>query len=269
MEQWDSIGNLLRYSHPKSLSHCPGAAASLASSGQYVQLLRLLGEASDISPLELYHIIKTLVATSGPDHELQGKSFMSSLASNADKMIKKAEKVKSSHKQIELSSDVIIEAKLSAATINGFSQKQVVCHPLLALYPNPILITTAMKKLHSQYLIFLIQYLLQWLSNIIDLDVIQGGSLSTCEIAIVPSLDTVIKWLTAAVDAGNLRLSTTDKGVEVLESLSKELQLHVKCLQTLGELTGILQHLQKPRHKMRHRNNNTHGLYSAECLSFS
>lgn len=263
------MSSLLLYSHPQTLSHCPGAAASLASHARYIELFTLLRKTSDISYQELYSVIKSLISASGPEYEANSETLLSSLSANAEKQIEKAEKFKSTHGNIKVGSDLVTAARMSAAPISGFSRKQLACHPLLALRPNPILICTAMKRLHSQYLIYLIHYLHQWLKNLIEFNVILGGESATCDIALVPSLNTVIQWLTAALDAGNLRLSKAGKSVDVLQKLMDDLEEHIKCFKSFEDLSGILEHLEKTRNQKNHhqKKHSQQGIYSAECFS--
>lgn len=255
------------YSHPQTLSHCPGSAASLAQNARYVELFALLRNVSDLSPQELYSVIKSMIGASGPEYEVTSEGLMSSLSSHADQQIRKAETYKEIHGDIQIDSDVITAARLAAAPIHGFSQKQLVCHPLLGLHPDPALLCAAMKRLHSHSLIYLIHYLGRWFNNIIELDVIRGGESPTCELAHVPSLNTVITWLAAAVDAGNLRLSTTEKGIKVLKKLSEDLQLHMKGLESLGALSGILEHLEKARQRKTPQRSGADGVFTSQCFS--
>ena len=257
------------YSHPQTLSHCPGAAAALAKNARYVELFALLRNVSDISPQELSSVIKALIGASGPEYDVTSEGLMSSLSSNAEEQIRKAETFKETNGDIKVDSDEITAARLAAAPIHGFSQKQLVCHPLLGLIPNPALLCAAMKRLHSQSLIYLIHYLSRWFNNIVELDVIQGGESPMCDLAHVPCLDTVITWLAAAVDAGNLRLSTTEQGIEVLKKLREDLHVHIKAIQSLGALSGILEHLEKAHQNTTTQTlqNTPQGVFTSECFS--
>eukprot|EP00889_Picochlorum_renovo_P003131 jgi/Picre1/30161/NNA_005530.t1 len=175
LKQWDSIGSLLHYSHPRSLSHCPGAALVLAENARYSDLFALLSQASDIRSSELCSVVKSLIGGAGPLIEKSRESYMASLSSLAEEQLKALEKSSKKTPVDSLDNNKLIEASCCAAAVHGFSKRQVSCHPILTLYPNPILISMALKRMHSEYLIFLIRYLMQWVSNIIDLDVSQGG----------------------------------------------------------------------------------------------
>ena len=249
------------------MAHCPGAASSLSENARYIELFALLRHASDISSRELYAVIKSLISASGPDYEATSKVLMSSLSSNADEQIRKAEGFKASNGEIQINSELVNAARMSAAPIHGFSRKQLVCHPLLALYPNPVLLCTAMKRLHSQSLLYLIHYLHRWFKNILDLNVTQGGESPTCDVAFVPSLNTVIKWLAAALDAGNLRLSTIGTGMEVLKNLHDDLQVYIKSFEALGELSGMLEHIEKSRQSKTPQRRTTQGFFTSEYFS--
>ncbi|KAI8103129.1 hypothetical protein M9434_005914 [Picochlorum sp. BPE23] len=263
LKQWDSIGSLLHYSHPRSLSHCPGAALVLAENARYSDLFALLSQASDIRSSELCSVVKSLIGGAGPLIEKSRESYMASLSSLAEEQLKALEKSSKKTPVDSLDNNKLIEASCCAAAVHGFSKRQVSCHPILTLYPNPILISMALKRMHSEYLIFLIRYLMQWVSNIIDLDVSQGGVIPN--LSPVPSLETVLIWLSAAMDAGNMRLTNSEKGLEVLQKLMDEVSSQVSCLRMFENLAGVLSHVQHAS-PSKQRQNNMPG-YKIQCLS--
>jgi len=263
LKQWDSIGSLLHYSHPRSLSHCPGAALVLAENARYSDLFALLSQASDISSSELCSVVRSLIGGAGPLIEKSRESYMASLSSLAEEQLKALEKSSKKTPVDSLDNNKLIEASCCAAAVHGFSKRQVSCHPILTLYPNPILISMALKRMHSEYLIFLIRYLMQWVSNIIDLDVSQGGVIPN--LSPVPSLETVLIWLSAAMDAGNMRLTNSAKGLEVLQKLMDEVSSQVSCLRMFENLAGVLSHVQHAS-PSKQRQNNMPG-YKIQCLS--
>ena len=265
-KQWKLVGSLLQDSHPRSHTHCSGAALSLAQHGQCDELISLLRQTPDISPSELTLIIKCLI--SGDDKAASQASkaaFVRSVSSNADSELKKVEKSK---KQVEDGTKSIVSACLAAAAVNGFSAKQVSCHPLLALHPDAGLLLTAAKRLHSQQLVFLLRYLLQWLQNVTELDVIAGGMPQGRAGVLVPSLNSLLIWLSAVVDAGNMRLSSSDTGISVLRSLLREVKLQVSCVKGLESLSGLLEQLQRSSTR-RHASGVMVAAsgYTVECLN--
>ena len=262
LKQWDSIGSLLHYSHPRSLSHCPGAALALAENARYTDLFALLSQASDIRSTELCSVVKSLIGGSGSSVETCRDAYMGSLSSFAEERLNVLEK-SSKKNQVDDQENKILEASCCAAAVHGFSRRQVSCHPILTLYPNPILISMALKRMHSEYLIFLIRYLMQWVSNIIDLDVPQGGVIPN--LSPVPSLDTVLIWLSAAMDAGNMRLTNSERGLEVLQKLMEEVSTQVSCLRVFENLAGVLSHVQHAL-PSKQRQNSMSG-YKIQCLS--
>lgn len=262
LKQWDSIGSLLHYSHPRSLSHCPGAALVLAENARYSDLFALLSQASDIRSSELCSVVKSLISGAGSSVEKSRESYLGSLSSLAEEQLKALEKG-SKKAPVEYEDKKLIEASCCAAAVHGFSKRQVSCHPMLTLYPNPILISMALKKMHSEYLIFLIRYLMQWVSNIIDLDVPKGGVIPN--LSPVPSLETVLIWLSAAMDAGNMRLTNSEKGLEVLQRLMEEVSSQVSCLRIFENLAGVLSHVQHAS-PSKQRQNSMPG-YKIQCLS--
>lgn len=263
LKQWDSIGSLLHYSHPRSLSHCPGAALVLAENARYSDLFALLSQASDIRSSELCSVVKSLIGGAGPLIEKSRESYMASLSSLAEEQLKALEKSSKKTPVDSLDNNKLIEASCCAAAVHGFSKRQISCHPILTLYPNPILISMALKRMHSEYLIFLIRYLMQWVSNIIDLDVSQGGVIPN--LSPVPSLETVLIWLSATMDAGNMRLTNSEKGLEVLQKLMEEVSSQVSCLRMFENLAGVLSHVQHAS-PSKQRQNNMPG-YKIQCLS--
>ncbi|KAI8103661.1 hypothetical protein M9435_004995 [Picochlorum sp. BPE23] len=263
LKQWDSIGSLLHYSHPRSLSHCPGAALVLAENARYSDLFALLSQASDIRSSELCSVVKSLIGGAGPLIEKSRESYMASLSSLAEEQLKALEKSSKKAPIDSLDNNKLIEASCCAAAVHGFSKRQISCHPILTLYPNPILISMALKRMHSEYLIFLIRYLMQWVSNIIDLDLSQGGVIPN--LSPVPSLETVLIWLSAAMDAGNMRLTNSEKGLEVLQKLMDEVSSQVSCLRMFENLAGVLSHVQHAS-PSKQRQNNMPG-YKIQCLS--
>ena len=260
-KQWNSVGSLLYYSHPRSLAHCPGVALELAEKHRYGDLFMLLKHGSDISAHELASVLRTLIICSGPGADIELERYHSQLSTYADQAIANLEKL--TKKDNSDTDSAMQNASLAAATINGFSRNQVACHALMGLYPNPILLCTAMRSLHSHYLIYLIRYLLQWFKNLNELDVARGGTLSDVGIN-VPPLNCVLAWLTAAVDAGNLRLASNESGVAILQGLLHDIQEQISSLKNLKTLGGILEQIHKlPAPVKRHGPQG----YTVQCLS--
>ena len=104
---------------------------------------------------------------------------------------------------------------------------------------------------------------MQWVSNIIDLDVPQGGVIPN--LSPVPSLETVLIWLSAAMDAGNMRLTNSESGLEVLQKLMEEVSTQVSCLRVFENLAGVLSHVQHAL-PSKQRQNSMSG-YKIQCLS--
>jgi len=260
-KQWNTVGSLLCYSHPRSLAHCPGVALELAEKHRFGDLFALLKHGSDISAQELASVLKTLILCPGPEADTELERYHSQLSTCANQAIANLEKL--SKKKNSDTGPAMEKASLAAATINGFSRHQLACHALMGLYPNPILLCTAMKSLHSHYLIYLIRYLLQWFNNLTEMDVASGGTLSDVSIN-VPTLNCVLAWLTAAVDAGNLRLASNESGVATLQGLLHDLQEQISSLKNLKTLGGILEQIQKlPAPVKRHGPQG----YTVQCLS--
>ncbi len=215
-----------------------------------------------MSPSELTSMIKCLIL--GKDGAASA-AFAKSIATHADSELKKLEKSKS---RAHESRRTIFPACLAAATINGFSTKQVACHPLLGLHPDGGLLLSAAKRLHSQQLVFLLRYLLQWLENVTTLDVMEGGVPHGIGGVRVPSLDTLLVWLAAIVDAGNLRLSSSDTALLALQSLLQEVKLQVACVKGLESLSGLLEQLGRSSTSLRRSGEimAAPGGYTVECL---
>ncbi len=235
---------------------------ALAQQGRPAELFALLRAAPDISPSELTSTIKCLI--SGKDGAAS-TAFAKSIATHADSELKQLEKSK---RRPPESRQAVFSACLAAAAINGFSTRQVACHPLLGLHPDGGLILSAAKRLHSQQLVFLMRYLLQWLENLTTLDVMEGGVPQGTEGIRVPSLDTLLVWLAAIVDAGNLRLSSSDAALLALQGLVQEIKLQVSCVKGLENLSGLVEQL--GRSPSGHRRSSgfmaAPGGYSVECL---
>ena len=284
MKQWKLVSTLLAVSHPRSHAHCAGATLALAEHGQYADLFSLLRHAPDVSASELTATIKCLVSgTDKTANEKAKAAFSKSVAAHADSTLSKletsatkttqAKAKKSASNASGHASNVaasIPAACLAAAAINGFSPKQVACHPLLALHPDGGLLLSAAKRLHSQQLVFLLRYLLQWLSNVTEMDVVDGGVPDGMDV-VVPSLDTLLVWLSSVVDAGNMRLSSSDKGMSVLESLVEEVRLQVSCVKGLEHLSGLLEQLGRGARGPAVRKNSAAvvaaGGYTVECIN--
>ncbi len=261
-KQWKLASTLLEHSHPRSHAHCAGASLALAQQGRPAELFALLLEAPDISPSELTSTIKCLI--SGKDGAAS-TAFAKSIATHADSELKKLEKSKGRGPE---SRQAMFAACLAAAAINGFSTKQVACHPLLGLHPDGGLILSAAKRLHSQQLVFLLRYLLQWLKNLTAMDVMEGGVPHGTGGVRVPSLDTLVVWLAAIVDAGHLRLSSSDTAVSALQGLLQEVILQVSCVKGLENLSGLLEQLRRSPTGRRRSSGITAvpGGYTVECL---
>jgi len=285
MKQWKLVSPLLEVSHPRSHAHCAGATLALAEHGQYADLFSLLRYAPDVSASELTATIKCLVSgTDKTANEKANAAFSKSVAAHADSTLSKletsaakttqakAKAKKSASNASGHASNVaasIPAACLAAATINGFSPKQVACHPLLALHPDGGLLLSAAKRLHSQQLVFLLRYLLQWLSNVTEMDVVDGGAPDGMYV-VVPSLDTLLVWLSSVVDAGNMRLSSSDRGMSVLESLVEEVRLQVSCVKGLEHLSGLLEQLGRGARGPGRKNSlavSAAGGYTVECIN--
>ena len=269
MKQWKLVSTLLAVSHPRSHAHCAGATLALAEHGQYADLFCLLRHAPDVSASELTATIKCLVSgTDKTANEKAKAAFSKSVAAHADSTLSKLETLATKTTQAKAKKSAsnasghasnvaasIPAACLAAAAINGFSPKQVACHPLLALHPDGGLLLSAAKRLHSQQLVFLLRYLLQWLSNVTEMDVV----------------DTLLVWLSSVVDAGNMRLSSSDKGMSVLESLVEEVRLQVSCVKGLEHLSGLLEQLGRGARGPAGRKNSAAvvaaGGYTVECIN--
>lgn len=239
-KQWDAITNWLRYSHPRSHTYCSGAVLSLAELGRFSELHCLLKYAPDVRPAELCATLKCLISESGKTFEKQMEGFMHSIASSTETELQKMEKGNKSTSPVDRTK--LSNACLWVAASHGFTKRQATLHPVLALHPDSSLVFTSTKRLHSYQIAFLVRYLLQWLSNITEFDVVAGGVPNGAEnLFAVPSLGTIITWLTAVLDAGNMRLSTNESGMSVLENLMREVKLQVSCIKGLENLVGILE----------------------------
>lgn len=255
---------LLEVSHPRSHAHCAGAALALAEHAQYAELFSLLRHAPDITPSELTATIKCLLEISKKNEKAM-MAFSDTVATAADKELSKFEKAKKSRN----TNTSMSSACLAAAAINGFSPRQVACHVLLALHPDTSLLLSATKRLHSQQLIFFLRYLLQWLNNVTEMDVVKGGVPDGMHHLLVPSLDTLLIWLSCVVDAGNMRLSSSDTGMSVLECLLEEVRLQMSCIKGLEHLSGLLEQLGHCNHSGRRRGpaEIATGGYIVECIN--
>lgn len=261
-KQWNLVGTLLEHSHPRSHAHCAGAALALARQGRPAELFALLLEAPDISPSELMSTIKCLI--SGADGTAS-TAFAKSVAAHADSELRKLEKSK---RRAPESRQTIFPACLAAAATNGFSTKQVACHPLLALHPDGGLLLSAAKGLHARQLVFLLRYLLQWLKNVTAMDVMEGGVPHGTGGVCVPSLDTLLIWVSAIVDAANLRLSSSDTALSALQGLFHEVKLQVSCVKGLENLSGLLEQLGRTPSGRRRSSEimAVPGGYTVECV---
>ena len=247
---------MLQAQHPISLAGCPGLVTAVVNAHRYDLLHTLLHNTTDVAASDIAAVVCTLLSpqqhadTSSKNNSSKNskackaaqEQYANRLRSSAERAVAAAEV--GTAKGAANAGTLIATAACAAGAVERFSAVQLCLHPLVAAHHDGALLVTALREVPAPHAVALLKYLLKWLRNyrrVIHECHVMAPDLPDFA---VPSPESVLQWLAAALDAGMSRLMLRKDAAGVISALRAEVMPQIDALRRLAKVKGAVEHLQ-------------------------
>lgn len=243
---WDALARLVRALPPHGLSHCPSLLEAVADAKQYSLLAPLCIRLDELPAGRLVAALQVLLAPTSNASVKERKQYFERLQSHAEAAVRAAETAARHHGGgAPPAPEALALAKCAAAAVDGFSYRDVLLHPLLAMHCDAVAVQASLRELSNRQVDALLAYLGRWLDKYTNQlgDAAAGAVLP--EELVFPTFGQVLDWMRMVIDAHLARLLMQPTGAHAaaLRALHHAVQAHVEGSQRLLALRGIAEHV--------------------------
>ncbi|GFR41391.1 hypothetical protein Agub_g2030, partial [Astrephomene gubernaculifera] len=271
-KQWSQLSALLSMVPPGGLCGCSDVLLAVVSEHEYSLLSRLATCLDEVDPEALVSALQQLLAPTTRANLTARQRHYQSLRAAAEARVAEAEQAAAAqqaavHQQhpsrtprasrggggghgsgspsLAEGSHALAVAQCAAAAVDGFSYREVLLHPLLAVPVDAPAVQVALRRLGAGAVEALLGYLAKWVRKY------AGGAISETAASVAlpqellfPYYYQILEWTRMTIDAHLTRLLMTRTPLPALESLERSLRGAVAGSRRLLELRGALEHMQ-------------------------
>ncbi|KXZ56405.1 hypothetical protein GPECTOR_1g360 [Gonium pectorale] len=241
--QWQQLGTLLSYVPQGGLYGCSDVLVAAAAAQQYDMLPRLAVCLDEVDPGPLVTALQLLLAPTTQSNLAARRQHYASLRASAEARVAEAEAASAAGG--DPAGGALALAQCAAAAVDGFSFREALLHPLLAIPTDSPAVQVALRRLGGPAADALLGYLAKWL------DKYTGGALGELVAGVVlpqellfPYYHQVLEWTRMTIDSHLTRLLMARGPMPALEAIEAALARAVEGTRRLVTLRGALEHIQ-------------------------
>ncbi|EFJ44823.1 hypothetical protein VOLCADRAFT_106214 [Volvox carteri f. nagariensis] len=242
--QWSQLGSFLNHVPRGGLSGCSDVLVLAAAAQQFGLLSRLSTCLDDVEPGALVDALQVLLAPTTRSNLAARQQHYNALRAAAEARVAEAETAVRRATADAGNGSAVALAQCAAAAVDGFSYREVLLHPLLAIPVDAPAVQVALRRLSAPSTDALLGCLSKWLVKY------TGGALGDLTHYVVlpqellfPYYHQVLEWTRMTIDAHLTRLLMAKTPLPALESLEAALNKAVEGTRRLAMLRGALEHL--------------------------
>ncbi|GLC35957.1 hypothetical protein PLESTB_000523300 [Pleodorina starrii] len=260
-KQWSQLGTLLQHVPQAGLCGCSEVMVAVAAAQQYQLLSRLATCLDEVEPAALVTALQQLLAPSTSSNLAARQQYYRALRESAAKRVAEAEQAvaaaaaaarggadrpaaRSDGGGAAAAGGALALAQCAAAAVDGFSYREVLLHPVLAIPADAPAVQVALRRLSAPAADALLAYLAKWVIKY------TGGAIGDMAAYVAlpqellfPYYHQVLEWTRMTMDSHLARLLMARAPLPALESLQAALTSAVEGSKRLIMLRGALEHV--------------------------